>query len=488
MTEGEQWFKCAVKLHKENIATPVIWLGDDQHYNKAKNFFGDSIVKRDLIIRHRPYKIKDIEYNAENFEFFSSNQYLIAKDRCLKMMDRLDLYGTFSRLDREAYLNKLSILALKLIDKSKPDFLLVSEIPHDHPKYLIYQICIYLGIPIYKFNTWNLAPLIYLQNVQTNQIIKKSNFFKTDFDNKINFLISNYFESIKSSPENFEFSYMKEQRLSLTFKSKINQFFTKDLISYLKDIKHNLEMHIKNQYNPINPYRLGFLTRIKIDNKRKNNLRKALKKSVQSYLLEKPYIYFPLHFEPERTTNPDGDRFHDQILAIISLRKLVPSNISIYVKEHPSQIIIGSKGSRGRSPMFYNVLRNISGVKLISHKENSFKLLKNSIFSATITGSVAIESSVIGKKSIIFGSTWYDNSPNIFQWNDNLIYEDIINYKVKPLEEILEFFKDQKELYAIPAFQNGSKMRRFSSFNNKKFMNLQIEGICHLIKEMVKNI
>ena len=138
--------------------------------------------------------------------------------------------------------------------------------------------------------------------------------------------------------------------------------------------------------------------------------------------------------------------------------------------------------------MFYNVLRNISGVKLISHKENSFKLLKNSIFSATITGSVALESSVIGKKSIIFGSTWYDNSPNIFQWNDNLIYEDIINYKVKPLEEILEFFKDQKELYAIPAFQNGSKMRRFSSFNNKKFMNLQIEGICHLIKEMVKNI
>ena len=51
--------------------------------------------------------------------------------------------------------------------------------------------------------------------------------------------------------------------------------------------------------------------------------------------------------------------------------------------------------------MFYNMLKSISGVKLISHKENSFKLLNNSIFSATITGSVALESAVIGKKSIV---------------------------------------------------------------------------------------
>ena len=39
------------------------------------------------------------------------------------MMDRLDLYGTFSRIDREVYLNKLSILALKMINESNPDFL-----------------------------------------------------------------------------------------------------------------------------------------------------------------------------------------------------------------------------------------------------------------------------------------------------------------------------------------------------------------------------
>ena len=140
MTAGEQWFESAVNLHNENIATPVLWIGDDIHYQKAKKFFGSKVVKKDLIMRHRPYKIHDIDYDGENVDFFNSPQYLIAKDRCLKMMDRLDLYGMFSRLDRDIYLNKLAILALKLIDESKPDFLLVSEIPHDYPKNLIYQI------------------------------------------------------------------------------------------------------------------------------------------------------------------------------------------------------------------------------------------------------------------------------------------------------------------------------------------------------------
>ena len=70
MTEGEQWFDCAVKLHQEKVATPVIWLGDDRHYEKAKNFFGDSVVYRDLILRHRPYKIENIKYEVSEDELY----------------------------------------------------------------------------------------------------------------------------------------------------------------------------------------------------------------------------------------------------------------------------------------------------------------------------------------------------------------------------------------------------------------------------------
>ena len=33
MTEGDQWFDVSVKLYNEKIAEPVLWLGDDCHYN-----------------------------------------------------------------------------------------------------------------------------------------------------------------------------------------------------------------------------------------------------------------------------------------------------------------------------------------------------------------------------------------------------------------------------------------------------------------------
>ena len=39
--------------------------------------------------------MKCIEYRGEYSEFLLSNNYLKAKDRCLKMLDRLDLYGFF---------------------------------------------------------------------------------------------------------------------------------------------------------------------------------------------------------------------------------------------------------------------------------------------------------------------------------------------------------------------------------------------------------
>ena len=65
------------------------------------------------------------------------------------------------------------------------------------------------------------------------------------------------------------------------------------------------------------------------------------------------FVYFALHFEPERTTNPDGGFFHDQFLAIIHLRKILPEDVNIFVKEHPSQFKVIDRGLKGRSPLFY---------------------------------------------------------------------------------------------------------------------------------------
>ena len=86
---------------------------------------------------------------------------------------------------------------------------------------------------------------------------------------------------------------------------------------------------------------------------------------------------------------------------LLQLRELIPNNIKIYVKEHPSMFYKSTWGYRGRSPIFYNLLNNISNVQILSNEYKSVELIRASIFTATISGTVGFESAVIGKKALI---------------------------------------------------------------------------------------
>ena len=94
MTGNKVWFDIASDLQDEGIATPVLWLGDDVNYLNASKKFGSSVVQM-LEFVHRPYNIHHINYSGEYEDFFRSENYYKAKNICLKMMDRLDQYGTF---------------------------------------------------------------------------------------------------------------------------------------------------------------------------------------------------------------------------------------------------------------------------------------------------------------------------------------------------------------------------------------------------------
>ena len=93
-----------------------------------------------------PERITDINYGGEYSDFFLSPNYTRAKDRCIKMMDRLDMFGTFNRLDRDIIFNKLAIWILKKFKETNPVALVVSENPHTHTSYLMYEICLFFNL------------------------------------------------------------------------------------------------------------------------------------------------------------------------------------------------------------------------------------------------------------------------------------------------------------------------------------------------------
>lgn len=486
MNNSPFWLDLAIELKKQNLAEPNFWLGDDVHVKKATKIFGQQNIFQLQNFNHNPHEFVNIEYTFEYSGFFDSQNYLRAKDVCLKMMDRLDLYGTFSRADREVFFHQITIKTLKRFFLNKPDFLLMGEAPHGHAQYLIYEICLFLKIPCFKFNRWTIVPLLFLQNMENDEIIDREIKLNTEIDKILETEIFKFLNEVNSKNEEYEIFYMKEQRINDKFLNTLVNFFRFEITKIYKDIKHNLKNLLLKRISPINPYKLNFFTRTIIKKNRKENLKKSYLKLIGSAITEKKFVYFSLHFEPERTTNPDGGRFHNQFLAIQKIRNLIPDSIDIIVKEHPSQFYIKDKGALGKSPFFYNLIKNIKGVRLVDTGTHPIILIKKSVFVATITGTVALEASILGKKSVIFGSTPFPNVPNIFKWSENLSYDEIISKPIADFETIQKSLINLKNKFSVPGCQNGSMMNYFKSYLTPEFEKEQIKGTVSLVKTLLK--
>jgi hypothetical protein len=493
-TNEKHWFDVPHKLYKEKIAEPVLWLGDDVHYKKAYKIFGENVVKS-LNMVHRPYEFTNIDYEGQNQRFLFSENYYRSKDICLKMMDRLDLYGLFSRLDRESYFHNLVIWTLKKINDSKPEVLLCVESPHDHAKYVIYEICRFLKIPIFKFHTWTTAPLLFLKNMESDEIFNINLNLSSKFDDKANKEIINHVKGVKKSGDKYLPRFMKIHKKNQSLFGQLKNLFIPDygrptfFRSMYLDIRHNTGRIIKRKYNPINPNYLGYFLRKRIIFFRRKNLNKAASIVISKKDLSKEYVFFPLHFEPERTSNPDGKEFHDHFIVICKLREFIPSNIAIYIKEHPNQLrSYIKKGLNGRSPLFYKLVKNINNVHFLDYSLDQIDLIKNSKFVVTITGTVALEAAILEKKSLTFGSTYYDGCPNIFKWNKKISYNSLISYKVKSSKLVEEYLLSKKHKTCVLGFQNGSCRSYFKDYDSREFDLYQNEKIFLLLKGFFKSM
>ena len=132
-----------------------------------------------------------------------------------------------------------------------------------------------------------------------------------------------------------------------------------------------------------------------------------------------------LHYQPERTTVPDGGLFGAQMNALITLRASLPSNIRLLVKEHPSTFR-NRCDPLARDPDFYHKVASIEGVDWVDIATDNFDLIDKALLTATITGTVALESLVRGTPSIMFGSTFFGKSEGFLPYSDSAELDSFI--------------------------------------------------------------
>lgn len=137
---------------------------------------------------------------------------------------------------------------------------------------------------------------------------------------------------------------------------------------------------------------------------------------------KKKNVYFPLHLQPEMTTDTLGGIYEDQLLAVERLDQLLPNDWVIYIKENPAQTYYK------RNMEFFRRLKGIKKAILVQPTTDTYQLIENAEFVATITGTAGWEAITAGKKCLCFGYAWYRSLAGVIRYRSDLTFEDIDQY------------------------------------------------------------
>lgn len=116
-----------------------------------------------------------------------------------------------------------------------------------------------------------------------------------------------------------------------------------------------------------------------------------------------PYVLLLLHYQPERTTLPEGGWYSHQWLIIRVLSHVLRAKgWRLRVKEHPS--VFRLPWSSGfRNGVFYQAIHSLDNVDLVPLDGDTFQLIDGAVATATVTGTAIFESICRNVPVLVFG-------------------------------------------------------------------------------------
>lgn len=183
------------------------------------------------------------------------------------------------------------------------------------------------------------------------------------------------------------------------------------------------------------------------------------------------YVVFFLHYQPERTTLPEGYGFAQQLLAIRALEAALPEGFTLVVKEHPSTFT-NQCSWKERLPSWYDKV--LSDKTILSSMEiDAYELIDKSYCVASITGTVVSEAVFRGKPGIVFGA-----GPNVVAKSKMLhVYSDLTKLKsflknvvidewFSDVEKEVDLMLDNISLCSVSGLSSSTKFDEWKKIGN----------------------
>ncbi|MDD4052027.1 MAG: hypothetical protein PHR28_09040 [candidate division Zixibacteria bacterium] len=121
--------------------------------------------------------------------------------------------------------------------------------------------------------------------------------------------------------------------------------------------------------------------------------------------------FYPLHVQPEASIDVLGSHVSDQLDLIKNIRRALPFDTTLVVKEHPN--FLGMKDLT-----FFRALRRIPGVKLLHHDVSNFDIYRRAAIVFTVSGTSGLEAGLLGIPAVTFSPMYYGDLSTVRYCSD----------------------------------------------------------------------
>lgn len=326
----------------------------------------------------------------------------------LKLLNRKDVTGTFRLLEREVFLQSSFLSILDLFSELRPSLVVFSVSPHLFLPYVAFRVAEALGIETLHLQPCPGAP-IAIPRLTNGATLEETSQGKSG-SQLPEAIVELFSESLTVLEASQDPSYMVEQKnrdkRATTFSSKLRAIFWS--VGWLFKERFPNSISFSGHPKPHSFFQRGLGLLLQ------RSLQRELKSRVDmlpSPSLNGAYCLFAMHYEPERTSFPEGLPIRSQMDAVAIARKMTPPELRLLVKEHYSQKTTALRGFLGRSPLFYDLVGNFPRTQVISADERLTGLVPNARCVFTLTGSIAIEAALAGVPVAYFGTPWWEGMP-----------------------------------------------------------------------------
>jgi hypothetical protein len=439
---------------------------------KTSPVFPDSIYINNLIFyseKELNYEIQkdkksncidEVEKYLRNAEFLHT--YLRITDRMMANPQSAGLRLRMFRLTLSYWIN--------LLNKHSIDTVFFGSTPHFGFDTLLAMLCYEKKVKVlYSARTEFDGMYFIRENWKNLMALKRVKKYSLSIDSVV--MNANW---IKYSRNLVDESLLHNKQLDDSYIYKIKD----KIIFYLKLFKRTINILLKTiTYRSIESSSFmsekNYIGDISLFLKRKKQSRQqwnSYRKLSSSFNLPKNYIFFPLSFQPERSTDPEAGVFADLEFSIQYIIESLPKNWYLVIKEHPRQFDGKNTDLRklhARGKDFYNFNARLSQVRYSPLELDSLELIKFSRGCIVNTGSVGYESALVGKPVGCLSFPWYSGYAGCYDVSNRLKLNNFIsvcqnNTNGKFTSQV--FLKYIKRIHIKFSFKMPSKIDSFNKY------------------------